>query len=100
MQVGGSVSWFEPDDEDRRLTAHERLLLEATEAVSKALDDRGMSRRQFAQALGVRPSEITQRLSGARNLTLRTLAEMLDALNCDVHLSVVERSSKGAYEPA
>jgi transcriptional regulator with XRE-family HTH domain len=59
-----------------------------------------MSRRELATALGVRPSEITRRLSGARNLTLRTLAEMLDALDCDVHLSVVDRASKEAYEPA
>jgi len=94
------MSWLEPDDEERRLAARERLLLEATEAVCKALDERGMSRRELATALGVRPSEITQRLSGARNLTLRTLAEMLDALDCDVHLSVVDRVSKGAYEPA
>ena len=94
------MSWFEPDDEERRLAAHERLLLEATEAVCKALDDRGMTRRQLASVLGVRPSEITQRLSGARNLTLRTLAEMLDALDCDVHLSLVDRPSRGVYEPA
>jgi ribosome-binding protein aMBF1 (putative translation factor) len=58
------MSWVEPDDEERRLAAHERLLLEATEAVSKALEERGMTRRQLAGALGVRPSEITQRLSG------------------------------------
>jgi ribosome-binding protein aMBF1 (putative translation factor) len=47
---------FEPDDEERRLAARERLLLEATEAVCKALDERGMSWRELATALGVRPA--------------------------------------------
>lgn len=34
----------------------------------------------------MRPSEITQRLAGARNLTLRTLAGMMDALGFKVVL--------------
>lgn len=96
------MSWFQRGHEERRLIAQERLLLEATEAVCKALDERGMTRRQLAGVLGVRPSEITQRLSGARNLTLRTLAEMLDALDCEVHLSLVDRTftpSRAAASP-
>ena len=85
------MSWFRPEDHERQLVVQEKLLLEASEAVCRALDERGMSRSELAKLLSVRASEITQRLSGGRNLTLRTLAEMLDLLGYDVHLSVVDR---------
>lgn len=87
------MSWFQPDDQERRLLVQERLLLEASEAVCRALDDRGVSRSDLAKLLSVRASEVTQRLSGGRNLTLRTLAEMLDVLGYDVHLSLVDRGA-------
>jgi transcriptional regulator with XRE-family HTH domain len=87
------MSWFQPDDQERRLLVQERLLLEASEAVCRALADRGVTRGDLAKLLGVRASEVTQRLSGGRNLTLRTLAEMLDALGYDVHLSLVDRGA-------
>ena len=87
------MSWFQPDDQERRLLVQERLLLEASEAVCRALDDRGVSRSDLAKLLSVRASEVTQRLSGGRNLTLRTLAETLDVLGYDVHLSLVDRGA-------
>jgi transcriptional regulator with XRE-family HTH domain len=87
------MSWFQPDNQERRLLVQERLLLEASEAVCRALDDRGVSRSDLAKLLSVRASEVTQRLSGGRNLTLRTLAEMLDVLGYDVHLSLVDRGA-------
>jgi transcriptional regulator with XRE-family HTH domain len=52
-----------------------------------------VSRSDLAKLLSVRASEVTQRLSGGRNLTLRTLAEMLDVLGYDVHLSLVDRGA-------
>jgi transcriptional regulator with XRE-family HTH domain len=85
------MSWFRPDDHERQLVVQERLLLEASEAVCRALEERRMTRSELAKLLSVRASEVTQRLSGGRNLTLRTLAEMLDLLGYDVHLAVVDR---------
>ena len=47
-------------------------------AVSDRIDalmrERGLSKKQFADALGRRPSEITKWLSGQHNFTLSTLA--------------------------
>ncbi len=47
-------------------------------AVSNRIDalmhERGLSKKQFADALGRRPSEITKWLSGQHNFTLSTLA--------------------------
>jgi transcriptional regulator with XRE-family HTH domain len=71
--------------------AEERLIVDATEEVAGALAERGWTRARLAAALGVRPSEITQRLRGQRNLTLRSVAAMLDALDFDVEITRVSR---------
>ncbi len=42
------------------------------------MNERGLSKKQFADALGRRPSEITKWLSGQHNFTIATLA-MLSA---------------------
>lgn len=46
-------------------------------AISNRINDlmaqRGLSKQQFAQALGKRPSEVTKWLSGQHNFTIRTL---------------------------
>jgi transcriptional regulator with XRE-family HTH domain len=39
--------------------------------------ERGLSKLEFAQALGKRPSEVTKWLSGQHNFTIRTLALLL-----------------------
>ncbi|MDE5761918.1 MAG: helix-turn-helix domain-containing protein [Bacteroidales bacterium] len=38
------------------------------------MNERGLSKKQFADALGRRPSEITKWLSGEHNFTISTLA--------------------------
>ena len=45
----------------------------ATE-ISILMQERGLSKKQFADALGKKPSEITKWLSGQHNFTIRTLA--------------------------
>lgn len=51
-------------------------------AISNKIDslmkERGLSKKQFAEQLGKRPSEITRWLSGQHNFTVSTLA-MLSA---------------------
>ena len=88
------MSWFDDTPERRRLFAEEELLLAATELVAEAIEARGITRQELARRLDVRPSEITQRLSGARNLTLRTLAAMMDALGYVVSLNKRDRDAK------
>ena len=47
-------------------------------AISNRLDalmrERGLTKKQFADALGKRPNEVTRWLSGEHNFTLATLA--------------------------
>lgn len=56
--------------------------IELSFAISNKIDalmkERGLSKKQFADQIGKRPSEITRWLSGQHNFTLSTLA-MLSA---------------------
>ncbi len=65
--------------ESRRLYEEERLILWATEAVAKAMANQGLTRAQLAGALGTSRPNVTQLLSGSRNMTLRTLAALAHA---------------------
>lgn len=80
------TTWFCRTPEAEALFAEERLLLSATEMVHGALDSKGMSKKQLAELLAVTPTEVSQRLSGRRNLTLRSLARMMHALGFRVRL--------------
>lgn len=42
--------------------------------INDLMQQRGLSKLEFAKALGKRPSEITKWLSGQHNFTLRTIA--------------------------
>jgi transcriptional regulator with XRE-family HTH domain len=81
-------SWFRATPESEALLAEERLVLAATESVYEAMENAGVNSRQLAAKLGVRPSEISQRLSGRRNLTLRSLAAMLHVLGMKADISI------------
>lgn len=45
----------------------------ATE-IDSLMQERGFTKKQFADALGKKPSEVTKWLSGQHNFTIRTLA--------------------------
>ena len=75
-------AWIErqtASPESRRLYEEERLILWTTEAVAEAMARRGLTRAQLAEALGTSRPNVTQLLSGSRNMTLRTLAAVAHA---------------------
>ena len=42
--------------------------------INELMTKRGLSKQEFAQALGKRPSEVTKWLSGQHNFTIRTIS--------------------------
>ena len=72
--------------ESRRMYEEERLILWATEAVAEAMANQGLTRAQLAKALGTSRPDVTQLLSGSRNMTLRTLAALAHACGMRVDL--------------
>lgn len=70
----------EATEEDRRAYERERLILWTTEAVAELMASTGMSRADLAKRLGTSRAHVTQLMSGARNLSLGTLADIAWAL--------------------
>lgn len=80
------VNWLErefPDPADQRQYAQERCIVAVTEALGAAMEKANVSRAELAQRLGVTKGHISQ-LFGGRNLTLRSIADVLWACKLEV----------------
>jgi transcriptional regulator with XRE-family HTH domain len=78
----------------------EKLILEVTEALSEAIEVRGLTRSEVAKRLGKTKGFISQLLAGGRNLTLRTVADIADAIGISLKVAVQGAEiSKGATRP-
>ena len=89
MNRPSTYELFEQSSErNRRLLREEELILDVTEAVSAVMQEAGISKAQLAKRMGRTKGFITQLLSGGRNLTLRTLACLADALEARVTITV------------
>lgn len=53
--------------------AEARLCFLISNRLDSLMQERGLTKKQFAEALGKRPSEITRWLSGEHNFTISTL---------------------------
>lgn len=73
----------------RRLLRKEELILEVTESITRAMSAQKLTKAQLARRLGKTPGFVTQILSGGRNLTLATIAEVCDALRQDVRIELI-----------
>lgn len=80
------TTWFRETPESLRFLAEERALIEATELVAERMEARGLTRSALANRLGIGRSEITQRLNGKRNLSVKTLASMLHELGYRIRI--------------
>jgi transcriptional regulator with XRE-family HTH domain len=54
------------------------LSCEISDRIDELMRERGLNKKQFAEAIGRRPSEVTKWLSGRHNFTIATLS-MLSA---------------------
>lgn len=54
--------------------AEARLSFQISNRLDFLMHERGLSKKQFADAIGKRPSEITRWLSGEHNFTISTLS--------------------------
>lgn len=76
------------DREDLRLDAQEDLIFDVTQEILEVMEDLGANKADLARKLDVSRAHVTQVLSGERNMTLRTLADLAFALDrrATVHL--------------
>lgn len=72
-------SWLESlikTPEMERLDMEEALILEVSERLIEAFEKRGLSYTDIADRIGCSKANVSQALSGSRNMTLRTAAAM------------------------
>lgn len=62
------------------LVQQESLIIEATELISSIMKENSVTKAELARKLNKSKAYVTQCLSGERNLTLRTLADLFTAL--------------------
>ena len=75
------------DPEFARLMAQGDLIMEVTETLCELLEKEKISRKELADRLGKSKGFISQLLNGGRNLTLRTVADILHVLGHKVTLT-------------
>lgn len=56
------------------IKAEINLSFEISNRIEQLMQEKGLSKKQFAEALGKRPCEVTKWLSGQHNFTVATLA--------------------------
>jgi transcriptional regulator with XRE-family HTH domain len=75
------------DPEFARLMAQGDLIMEVTETLCELLEREKISRKELAERLGKSKGFVSQLLNGGRNLTLRTVADILHVLGYRVALT-------------
>jgi transcriptional regulator with XRE-family HTH domain len=77
------------DPEFARLMAQGDLIMEVTETLCALLEKEKVSRKELADRLGKSKGFVSQLLNGGRNLTLRTVADILHVLGYKVTLKPI-----------
>ncbi len=83
-------------DEARFSLRQERMILQITQTLCEALAEAKITRSDLAKRMGKSQAFVSQILAGGRNLTLRTVADVLTAIECEVDVRV---KSRGACKP-
>lgn len=73
-------SWVQESEENARLVAQELLITEVTEAIWKVMEEASITKSELARRMKATKGHVSQVLSGSRNMTLRTLADICFAL--------------------
>jgi len=92
------------DPEFAQLMAQEELILEVTEVLCGLLEKEKISRKELADRLGKTKGFVSQLLNGGRNLTLRTVADILHVLGYKVSfvphkVGIQEENSEASVRP-
>jgi antitoxin component HigA of HigAB toxin-antitoxin module len=76
--------------EGKKLFEEERVILEVTEMICTLMEEQGVSKAELARRLETSKANITQMLDGRRNMTIRSIVDVVFALGAS--LSIAPRS--------
>lgn len=86
------VERFTSAPESMRLYQQERVILETSDLISDLLDRTGVTRAELAERLDRSKSYVTQLLNGRANMTLRTISDVMWALDSNLVISAAPLS--------
>jgi transcriptional regulator with XRE-family HTH domain len=72
---------FLSDKESQRIYQQEGSIVDFAEMAHELMEQKGVKRKDVAKELGVSASQVTQWLDGTANLQLRTISDILFALD-------------------
>ena len=78
---------FKKDPDNLRLLKQEELILDITEYICEIMEKENVCRTELAKKMGKSKGFITQILNGGRNLTLRTLSDIMLALGYTIEIA-------------
>lgn len=76
---------------NRRLLKQEKLILGVTETLLKTMIRKKLTKTEIGRRLGKTKAYISQLFTGERNLTLRTISDLADAMGCDASFQLSEK---------
>jgi len=85
------------DPQFAKLMAQGDLIMEVTETLCELLEKEKISRKELADRLGKSKGFVSQLLNGGRNLTLRTVADILHVLGYKIILQPVKLDSQTGH---
>ncbi len=89
MSLGDLLKNYKYDSE----FIYEGLLLDISYQLKLLMEEKGVSKKELAKRMGVKPSYITKIFGGA-NISLKTIAKILAALKVDATLTISKRENK------
>lgn len=92
------VEQFTCSEEGMKLFQQERIILETTELICKIMEERSINKAELAMKLGRSKGYITQLLDGSANMTLRTISDVMWALNGSLYVEAGPLSIE-AHDP-
>lgn len=90
--------WANQSEENAKLLAQELLITEVTEEIWKAMEEAGINKTELANRMGATKGYVSQVLSGSRNMTLRTLADICFALGKRATVAVEAKTGDGEWQ--
>ncbi len=95
---GTIINELNSDSEEMRLYQQEWLILEVTELIAELMEKKGIKKNKLAQLLGKSKGYITQLLDGRANMTLRTVADVMWALDSSLGVSSQSLGFASSFE--
>lgn len=90
--------WVAASPERERVYAQEKLIVDTAEEIWEAMEKREVSKVQLATSLGKSKAFVSQVLTGSRNMTLRTLADIASALGKKVCVRLLDAHESEAWQ--